>query len=90
MKIKTTTTINISPENEQLVSIVVAKNGGTLDGESLQDAIKRIRNNISFDTTYYQIQPHLRAYFGERDLDTVVSLEEMLRNGGIEVSTIIE
>lgn len=87
MKIITTTVINISEENQGLLPLIVSKNGRIEDGETLEMAIKRMRDSVSFELAVNQIVPHLKSYFGEKDIVTSTALEQALREGGIEVST---
>ena len=90
MKITTTVTVHVSPDNLPLMALIVAKNGGTREGETLAQAIARIRDAAAFDDAFRQIAPHLDSYFGEKESGTSAALKELLRNGAIEVSTVVD
>lgn len=90
MQIITTTIINISEENAALIPFIVAKNGGLKDWETPEDAIIRLRNDVSFMNALWQIAPHLVAYFWEANQNQVDSITQSLYNGAITTSTIIQ
>lgn len=87
MKITTTITISVSPENASLVPYLVSRLGGKQEGETDVEAIKRIRNTSAFDNAYSQIVNHLYPYFGEKERATAEALDDLLKNGAIEVET---
>lgn len=90
MKIITTTTLEISPENEALIPIVVAKNGGQLDGETIEQSIARIRNDAANFALRGQVIPNIRAYFGEKDSATAEAILAAIDAGAIHSETVIE
>lgn len=90
MQIITTTTLTISDANKSLIPFLVLKNGGLLDWETNEEAIIRLRNEISFMNALWQIAPHLLTYFWEANQNQVDSITQSLYNGAITTSTIIQ
>lgn len=90
MQIITTTIINISEANKGLVPFIVSKNGGLLEWETNEEAIIRLRNDVSFMNALGQIAPHLWTYFWEANQNQVDSITQSLYNGAITTSTIIQ
>lgn len=90
MQIITTTTINISDENSSLIPFIVSKNGGLLEWETNEEAIIRLRNDVSCMNAISQIVPHVITYFWEANKDQVDAITNSLYNGAITTSTIIE
>lgn len=87
MKLITTTTITISNENAHLIPVVVAGNGWKQPDETMFDAIKRIRNYVSFWNAIGQIVPHLQSFFWEQWKEQAWILELALKNWGITTTT---
>ena len=90
MKIITTTTIEVSEENEPFIAYIVAKNWGTMGEETTEEAVIRLRNFVSFTNAFGQIAPHIWAYFWDAGKDKTEIIVNALNNGAITVETIIE
>ena len=90
MKIITTTTIEISEENKPFIAYIVEKCWGTQENETVEEAVIRLRNFVSFTNAFGQIAPHIWAYFWEAGKDKTEIIVNALNNGAITVETIIQ
>lgn len=87
--VTTSTTQTVSTENEPLVGVIIAQNGGLRDGETVDQAISRICSERAYAAQYSISAPHISAYFGLKDAATARALDAQLRDS-IKVSTTVE
>lgn len=90
MIITTTTTIEISESNAGLIPFIIAKNWGSVEWETPEESIIRLRNDVSFWWAFGQIAPHIETYFGEAWKEQSQAIIGLLNNWAISVNTTID